>query len=806
MKNANFIEQGNTPNMNNPAFIPAYEALPTALLIVSPVFDERANPVDGKITFLNSAFRRIFQLSDDVPEELTILRLLPNFENLMAKFFSEEFSKTPEMRFDYHYPTAKQDFWVKGAQLPFNEKEYCFVFHETVSGFFSQPTVLSQSEKPVFNFASENLLKSENPYRKLFENATVGIFRSDDSGKILAANPALIRMLDFDSTDEIAQYEPDIGEQLYLKPEERKQFFQMLRENGKVEDFEYMASTAKGKALWLNVNAHLQKDSLTGNSVIEGFISDRTKYISATQALEESEAFLNAVFESIQDGISVLNPDLSIRYTNKVMKEWYKLSLPLEGQKCYTAYHGVSEPCKPCPAIRCMKSGKVERDIVNGAPYPDSPVKWVELFSYPIFDNDSGEVSGVVEFARDITEQRETQKTFQDIFNNSCVAIYIQDRQGHFLDVNKAAAELYGHKKQTLIGKKPEFISAPGKNDLEKIGQHIRKTFEGEMQQFEFVAKRKDGSVFTKIVTTEKASYFGKDVIFAYAVDITKKKKAELALKANQKKLKKQNAEYEALNEELIQTNQELSEAKEAAEESNRLKTAFLQNMSHEIRTPMNGILGFSQLIESSETSVDEFRHYAKIIARSSNQLLSIINNILTISSLDANKEVLNMEISTIDVIIADISEMFSRQIKKKGLEFKSGIKPDVKKAIIKTDIVKLTQILTNLMNNALKFTEEGYISLSCELQETEGPKQPKSCLFCVKDTGIGIRHDLKERIFERFNQGLVETGKKYGGTGLGLSISKAFTELLGGKLWVESEPGQGAAFYLSLPGIEINE
>ena len=804
MKETDFIEDGNNPGFNYPAYMQAYEILPTPLIIINSIFDEKKNFVDGKIQFINSAFQRAFKLTDTAAEKQALLQALPNIEHLLFKFFSEKPSKSTETAYNYQQLKTNRQFLVYGRQLPFTENAHCFVFHEKVSEIPSSPLSLSQNSEADFDPISESLHESNNRYRSLFENATVGIFRSSSAGKILAVNPALAHMLDFESPDEAVRYYTDIGEQLYLKPEKRKQFLQLLLTRGKVENFEYGASTVKGRKIWLNVNAHIKKNDNKHGSIIQGFVSDRTKNVLSGKALEESEAFLNAVLESIQDGISVLNPDLSIRYTNKVMKDWYNESLPLERKKCYATYHGISEPCSPCPAVRCIESGKVERDIVSGAPYPESPVKWIELFCYPIFNNESGEVSGVVEFVRDITEQRETQKTFQDIFNNSCVAIYIQDRQGRFLDVNKAAAELYGYERKNLIGKTPEFISAPGQNDLDRIAEHIQKTFEGEIQQFEFTAKRKNGSFFPKIVTTEKASYFGKDVIFAYAVDITKRKKAEDALKANEKKLKKQNAEYEALNEELTKINEELSVAKEAAEESNRLKTAFLQNMSHEIRTPMNGILGFSQLIESADTKPEEYRHYAKIIAKSSNQLLSIINNILLISSLDAKKETVDMKVCNINEIIADVSEIFRIEAAKKGLEFKWELLENSKDAFVKTDAVKLTQILTNLINNSLKFTDKGYVSLTCELKKNSRNNTPEVYLFCVKDTGIGIRKELKKKIFDRFDQGRDEIGKKYGGTGLGLSISKAFADLLGAKLWVESEPGKGSAFYLALPFNEI--
>ncbi|MFW6115897.1 MAG: PAS domain-containing protein [Chloroflexota bacterium] len=138
-------------------------------------------------------------------------------------------------------------------------------------------------------------------------------------------------------------------------------------------------------------------------------ISDVTREKQAQQALRESEAFLSAVFESIQDGITVLDPDLTIRHVNPVMERWYAASAPLEGKKCFRVGRGRESPCQPCPALRCIESGEVEHDVVQGLADPDSPNRWLELFSYPLRDPDSGDITGVVEFVRDITSRREAR-------------------------------------------------------------------------------------------------------------------------------------------------------------------------------------------------------------------------------------------------------------------------------------------------------------------------------------------------------------------------------------------------------------
>jgi len=243
----------------------------------------------------------------------------------------------------------------------------------------------------------------------------------------------------------------------------------------------------------------------------------------------------------------------------------------------------------------------------------------------------------------------------------------------------------------------------------------------------------------------------------------------------------------------------ELIAAKEKAEESDRLKTAFLQNMSHEIRTPMNAIIGFSEMLNKTGLSPEKRQSFTEIIINSSKQLLVIVSDILAISTLEAGLEKATIESTSINAILVDLLAEHNPTADEQNISLylKQGL-PD-KHATIFTDGDKLRQILTNLLNNALKFIHKGYIEFGYQIIDLQG------CMylqFYVKDTGIGIKPEWQERIFERFHQVDISINKdiKYGGTGLGLSISKAYTELLGGKMWLQSEYGIGSVFYFTIP------
>ncbi|NPD46499.1 MULTISPECIES: histidine kinase dimerization/phospho-acceptor domain-containing protein [unclassified Lentimicrobium] len=237
----------------------------------------------------------------------------------------------------------------------------------------------------------------------------------------------------------------------------------------------------------------------------------------------------------------------------------------------------------------------------------------------------------------------------------------------------------------------------------------------------------------------------------------------------------------------------ELFEAKEKAEESDRLKSAFLANMSHEIRTPMNGILGFSELLKDPDISGEEQKEYIKVIERSGMRMLNIINDIVDISKIESGLMSLNKSKISVNASLDDIYAFFKPEADLKGLILKSCRSLKDNEVIISTDGHKLDAILANLIKNALKYTDVGQIEFGYELRG-------ELLEFFVKDTGIGVKQDRLEAIFERFIQAEVIDVSARQGAGLGLTICKAYVEMLEGRIWAESEFGKGSAFYFSIP------
>jgi signal transduction histidine kinase/CheY-like chemotaxis protein len=237
----------------------------------------------------------------------------------------------------------------------------------------------------------------------------------------------------------------------------------------------------------------------------------------------------------------------------------------------------------------------------------------------------------------------------------------------------------------------------------------------------------------------------------------------------------------------------ELQRAKERAEESDRLKSAFLANMSHEIRTPMNGILGFSELLKNPELTGDEHQEYLRIIEKSGERMLNIINDIVDISKIESGLMKLDIGKTNINEEIEYIYTFFKPEMEAKKIDFAFRSSLPVNESIINTDKEKVHAVLINLVKNAVKYTERGTIEFGYL-------KKGDFLEFYVKDTGIGIREDRQKAIFERFIQADITDKMARQGAGLGLSISKAYVLMLGGKIWVESEVAIGSTFYFTLP------
>ncbi len=375
------------------------------------------------------------------------------------------------------------------------------------------------------------------------------------------------------------------------------------------------------------------------------------------------------------------------------------------------------------------------------------------------------------ELLKEVTERKqyqfaleESEKKYRFLFNDAPDGIIHIDSKGIIINCNEYESELVGYKKEEIIGKHLTFFeNKESTNKFEKRLIDLQK--KGYLEAEVFLC-RNDGTVFpvwrkVSALYNDRGTFTGAIV---HTRDITQRKKTEV----------------------------ELINAKEKAEESDRLKTAFLKNMSHEIRTPMNSILGFTYLLDEPELTGEQLNEYVDIIRLSGDRMLNTVNNLMDISLIESEQTTISISKTNVNKQIEKLYNFYKPEVESKGIQlhYYNSLPDD--ESIIETDEIKFIAILTNLINNAIKFTLEGIIEF--------GYKKKDGCLlFFVKDTGIGIPKNRQEAIFDRFVQADIEDEMVFEGAGLGLSISKAFIEMLGGRIWVESDEGKGSRFYFTI-------
>ena len=364
----------------------------------------------------------------------------------------------------------------------------------------------------------------------------------------------------------------------------------------------------------------------------------------------------------------------------------------------------------------------------------------------------------------DIREKRNSEERFRLLLEHAVDGIFHGNSQGNFISVNTQGAEMTGYSKEEILKLNmkdlftvEELQAHPLRFDLLKKEETVR---------IERKVKRKDGSLIFVEMNTKMMPDGTYQSFFR---NTTERKKIET----------------------------ELILAKEKAVESDFLKSSFLANMSHEIRTPLNGILGFTDLLLTEDIEPEKRDEFLKIINTNGKQLLTIINDIIDISKIEAEEVVINPVKCFLNNFMFELFTFYNGEnltCNNGNVELKLDI-PVQQSILIYIDDVRLRQIFNNLIGNALKFTHQGTIEFGFSINIED-----YIITFFVKDTGIGIPEDMKYQIFERFIQADNTITRSYGGTGLGLAITKGLVELMNGRLWVESEEGKGSSFYFTLP------
>jgi hypothetical protein len=535
----------------------------------------------------------------------------------------------------------------------------------------------------------------------------------------------------------------------------------------KLQDFTYRFISKDGTVVWLsdivNVVAEEGKPLL-----LRGVMFNITRQKQIEESLRESEEKYRSLVENSPDAVVIYDIEGKIVFVNDegVRMVAAKNKDEIMGKPVLQFIHPdslASITQRMEEVIRDTNASDIveEKFIdLNGKPI------YVEIKAIPTVYEHKDAVQVII---HNITERKRTQEKIKHLsqaVEQSPVTIIITNTAGAIEYVNPKFSETTGYSFDEVVGQNPRILKSAHKSP-DEYKQLWQTLTAGNEWHGEFHNVKKDGELYWESASISPIlNAQGKTTHYiAIKEDITNRKKVE----------------------------KQLIKAKEKAEESDRLKLAFLANMSHEIRTPMNGILGFTELLKTPNLAGEEQQEYIRIIERSGIRMLNIINDIISISKVESGQVEISLSETNINEQIKYLYTFFKPEAAQKGIHLSINNPLSSKEAVINTDREKVYAILTNLVKNALKFTDSGSIEFGYV-------KKGNLLEFFVKDTGFGISKSHKKIIFERFRQGNETVTRTHEGSGLGLAISKAYVEMLGGEIWVESEKGKGSSFYFTIP------
>jgi hypothetical protein len=620
---------------------------------------------------------------------------------------------------------------------------------------------------------------SEIRYRRLFETAQDGILILDaETGMILDVNPFLIKLLGYSKVNFIKKEIWEIG--FFKDIAASKSKFLELQKTKYVRYENLPLETADGRKISVEFVSNVYL--VEGKKVIQCNIRDITERIKSEEALLTSENRLRTLLQTIPDLIWLKDTDGIYLSCNKMFGRFLgKTEIEIVGKTDYDFIDKELADFFRKNDRKAILAGKptMNEEWITFA--DDGHKACLETIKAPMYDKES-KLIGILGIGRDITVRKNSEEEMAILshaLKSVNESVSITDINNKILFVNESFLKTYGYAENELLGKnitlvRPHIVNGNEKDII------LAATISGEWQG-EILNRKKDGSVFpvylsTSVIKGKENKIIG---LIGVATDISERKRAET----------------------------ELIKAKEKAEESDRLKSAFLSNMSHEIRTPMNGILGFTGLLKQPKLSGEEQKEYISIIEKSGERLLGIINDIICISKVESGHTEVTLGQTNINEQVEYIYNFFKNVAKSKHLHFAFNNNLSLKEAMVSTDREKVYAILTNLVNNAIKFTESGGVEFGYI-------KKGNWLEFYIIDSGTGVPESQKELIFERFRQGSELLTRAYEGAGLGLAISKAYVEMLGGKIWVqcnsentaltEAAGKTGSSFYFTIPYVPV--
>ena len=611
-----------------------------------------------------------------------------------------------------------------------------------------------------------SLIESEQRFRLVFENAAIGQTITDFDGKFLKVNKAFCNLLGYTEKE---LYDLDIPSVTF--PPDMPISWEIVGDlkegNGDVKHFKKRYIAKSGHIITGDVSVIIQRDSKGQPAYLISQIQDITERENALEKLKKLSRAIN------QSPVSVVITDRDgyIDYVNPMFSQVTGYSLEeLLGKKT-SIIKSDQTPRKTYSELwMTISGGKTWRgELLNKR--KNGELYWDEVVISPLKNSD-GLIINYIGVQVDITGKKKAEESilkseneFRSVWENSADGMRLCSADGKIIRVNEAFCRLFSGKKEDFEGKQFDIFYKYGEKTLKKFKEHfIKKKIRSK---FETKVDMKNGKTIWLDISNSFIIHKNEPMLLLSIFrDITAKKKVE----------------------------KELLEAKEKAEEMNRLKSNFIANMSHELRTPMIGILGFSEILRST-VEEGQIREMVDTIFSSGQRLMETLNLILDLSKIEADKLDINLKEQNASMLIKETVEIYQPNAEKKGVSLTYN-GPD--KIHLVTDERLFRGIVNNLVNNAVKYTHKGKVEIIAEEKKLN---EAQSLFIKIKDTGIGIPPEKISLIFEAFRQVSEGYSRLFEGTGLGLTITKKFVEVLKGDITVESEEGSGTTFSIMLPG-----
>ena len=653
----------------------------------------------------------------------------------------------------------------------------------------------SNQIEPILNDLKDCLMdlhNGEHKQRTLAENAPFGIALIDKDGTFSYINPKFIDMFGYSSSD--IPCGRDWFRKAYPDPVYRHETISAWIKDLKGSN----PGEKRPRILTVNCKDGTEKiirfiavQQQDGGDLLS--CEDMTDSMRALEALTKSEQEKAAVLSGLKNvAVQYVDPQMRIVWLNTAVQKFLGLSEDeFKGRHCYEIIQGLEEPCPCCTVVKALQTGKSqEGEFVT----PDGKT-WISRSS-PI-KGEYEKVTGVVNVAVNISDRKrmenalkESERHLTDIINFLPDPTFVIDRYGKVIAWNRAIEALTGIKAEEILGKGNYEYALPFYGErrpilidlvlrpqqrFEKKYAITKRSEDGTFSGEAYMPNLRRGNVY---LFGTAAALYDSDGNISGAIesirDITERKHAM----------------------------EDMQKVKEKTEAAIRAKSEFLANMSHEIRTPLNAIIGMTGLLLDTSLNPDQL-DWVETVRNSGEVLMSIINNILDFSKIEDGKRVLERHPFDLVSCIEGSIDLLASKAAEKGLTIVYIVDDNVPKNLM-GDVTSLRQVLVNLLGNAVKFTYSGEISINVTSQMQDHHLKLN---FSVRDTGIGIPEDRTARLFQSFSQVDMSTTRKYGGTGLGLAISKKLVELMGGTIWVESEPSKGSTFCFSIfadPATEV--